>query len=230
MEIKLDTGTTGELFEKASNRGLVIIPDIMGIRPLFIEMAEDLSNKWDASVCVFDVFQGHEFPVVQYDEDLANHVAVVPKLKDSRLYQDTQAAAELIKSSTSASSIGLIGFCMGAMYTLKAMGYNAENHGLLNKGVAFYPQIEIPDVWKSEELAEPLEVISNESAPNTMAILGDIDPYTPPDLVEKLKATGVRCEIFQGCDHGFVHDPNRPVHKPAEAAQAWDKAVDFLYQ
>ncbi len=223
MEIELSSGSKGHLFKVDSNeRGLVIIPDIMGLRQLFVDMAKDLSEKWNANVCTFDVFAGHEFKEAEYEESLKDHVAVVPSLQDSRLFADVSDAAD----QTGANTIGLTGFCMGGMFTLKSMAGASDKFA---KGAAFYPQIVIPDEWKGPELGEPLDIITAESAKNTMAILGDIDPYTPPDLIEKLKATGVTCSIFEECDHGFVHDPHRPAHKKDEAAEAWKQAETFLY-
>jgi carboxymethylenebutenolidase len=45
------------------------------------------------------------------------------------------------------------------------------------------------------------------------------------DALEALGATVVR---YEGADHGFVHDPDRPAHRPDDAADAWSRALDFL--
>lgn len=222
MEIQLSSGSQATLIKiDNSKRGLVIIPDVMGYRPLFVDMANDLSQKWNTSVCVIDPFPDHTFTETEYEESLKSHMAAVPELKDSRIYADADDAA----TQTGADKVGLIGFCMGAMFTLKTV---AKVSGI-DKGVAFYPQIILPKEFTGPDIAEPLETITTESAINTMAVLGDMDHYTPPDAIEQLKATGVTCSIFEGCDHGFVHDPARPAHKPAETAQAFEQACAFLY-
>ena len=51
MRIRLPSGTTAELVHPASGpaeRGLVVIPDLMGMRPLFDEMVARLAeeNSW----------------------------------------------------------------------------------------------------------------------------------------------------------------------------------------
>ena len=33
---------------------------------------------------------------------------------------------------------------------------------------------------------------------------------------------------YPDAEHGFVHDPDRPAHRPDDAADAWRRAVAFL--
>ena len=34
--------------------------------------------------------------------------------------------------------------------------------------------------------------------------------------------------VYPGAEHGFVHDPDRPAHRPDDAADAWRRALAFL--
>ena len=57
----------------------------------------------------------------------------------------------------------------------------------------------------------------------TLAIFGSVDPWTPAADIEALRAAWSGrpdCEIvvIEGADHGFVHDPDRPVHRADDAA------------
>jgi carboxymethylenebutenolidase len=61
-----------------------------------------------------------------------------------------------------------------------------------------------------------------------MGIVGSADHWTPPDHVAELQATGAAVVIYEGADHGFVHDPSRPAHRADEAADAWTRALTFL--
>ena len=58
MEINLPSGTKAELVHPSTGepkRGLVVIPDVMGLRPLFADLATELSEKNQWSVCVLSL-------------------------------------------------------------------------------------------------------------------------------------------------------------------------------
>ena len=46
--------------------------------------------------------------------------------------------------------------------------------------------------------------------------------------IDDLEATGAGVERYEGAEHGFVHDPSRPAHRPDDAADAWQRAIAFL--
>ena len=61
-----------------------------------------------------------------------------------------------------------------------------------------------------------------------LAVIGTADPYTPPADVDALEALGVEVLRYEGAEHGFVHDPSRPAHRAADAADAWRRVEAFL--
>jgi carboxymethylenebutenolidase len=67
----------------------------------------------------------------------------------------------------------------------------------------------------------------------SLAIFGGGDPWTPPDDIDALRAAWHDrddCEIvvYPEADHGFVHAPERPAHRPDDAADAWARTLSFL--
>ena len=55
MDIALPSGTPAHLVETVgADRGLVIVPDIWGLRPLFSEMCHDVAARTGWSVASFD--------------------------------------------------------------------------------------------------------------------------------------------------------------------------------
>jgi len=191
----------------------VVIPDIMGLRPLFDDHVRTLAERTGWVVCAIEPFPGFE------DRPLEWRLDHVGDLRDDRLLADAVAAAEL----TGAERVGVLGFCMGGMYTLKAAGT-----GRFDRAVAFYGMIRVPERWRSPTQGEPLEALASPRRCPTMAIVGTEDVWTPAGDVAALEAAGVRVVRYEGAEHGFVHDPDRPAHRPQDAADAWERALAFL--
>ncbi len=78
-------------------------------------------------------------------------------------------------------------------------------------------------------MVQPLEHPEKGDPTAVLAVIGTADPYTPPDQVEMLAAAGVSIATYEGAEHGFVHDPDRPSHRSADAADAWSRAGEWLW-
>ncbi|MEJ5254580.1 MAG: dienelactone hydrolase family protein [Acidimicrobiales bacterium] len=216
MRIELPSGTEAELVtpaDRAPSRGLVVIPDIMSLRPLFDDLVAQLSDETGWAVCAFDLWPGHA------DEPLEWRLEHVGELHDDRVLGDAAAAA----GATGAAEVGVIGFCLGGMYTLKAAGT-----GRFARAAAFYGMIRVPEQWRSPTQSEPLDALASPLRCPTMAIIGTADPWTPPEDVAALEEAGVTVIRYEGAEHGFVHDPSRPAHRPDDAADAWRRVLAFL--
>jgi carboxymethylenebutenolidase len=140
---------------------------------------------------------------------------------DGQLGPLLEAALQL--RGMGAEPVAVLGFCMGGMYALKASGT-----GAFDRAVAFYGMIRVPAQWQSETQSPPLEHVTSPDACPVLAVVGTADPYTPPDDVDALEATGAEVHRYEGAEHGFVHDPSRPSHRAADAADAWAKVRAFL--
>ena len=197
-----------------TSRGLVIIPDIMGVRPLFEDLCARLAEEHDWAVTAIEPFPGRED--MPLDDRLAKGVA---SLDDDRLLADGVAAAD----SLGVEPVAVLGFCMGGMYALKAAGANR-----FDKAVSFYGMIRVPEQFRGPRHREPLEYLSEPGAAQVLAIIGGQDHWTPPEDVDALRATGAEVVVYPDADHGFVHDPERPAHRPDDAADAWSRVARFL--
>jgi carboxymethylenebutenolidase len=193
--------------------GLVVIPDVMGLRPLFDEHCARLSRDNNWTVCAFELFAGREH--LTRDE----RMVAVRDNDDARILGDAVAAAR----ATECERVGLIGFCMGGMYALKSV-----RTGRFARVVAFYGMIRVPADWRSATQGEPLDALAQGDASSALAIVGTADPFTPPDDIDALGATGATVVRYEGAEHAFVHDPDRPSHRPVDAADAWRRAIDWL--
>ena len=216
MRISLPSGTPAEIARpdgRQPARGLVVLPDVLGLRPLFDDLVARLAKEQGWTVCAFELWAGRE------SLSLPDRLAAVGSLDDARVLGDAAAAAD----ATGCDPVGIIGFCMGGMYTLKASAT-----GRFDRAAAFYGMARVPEQWRSPTQGEPLDALASPGRCPTLAIVGTADPWVPPADVDALEAAGVEVVRYEGADHGFVHDPARPAHRPADAADAWRRVIAFV--
>ena len=220
MDTELPSGTPAHLVAAdGADRGLVVIPDIWGLRPLFAELCHDLSARTGWSVVSFEPFPGQGLAAEGDPDAGPQRFQALSQLGDTALLADAVAAAD----ATGCERVGIIGFCMGGMYALKASGT-----GRFDRVVAFYGMVRVPEAWTGPGQGQPLDALAERGDCEAMAIVGTADPYTPADDVAELERLGVEVVAYEGAEHGFVHDPGRPTHRPDDAADAWDRALRFL--
>jgi carboxymethylenebutenolidase len=202
--------------------GLVVAPDIGGLRPLYDDLARRLATHGFA-VCAPEPFARHDPATLATVDD---RMARVGELDDATQLGDLEAAADLLVVDDDVSSVSVLGFCMGGYYTFKAAAA-----GRFDRAVAYYGMLRTPSSWHGPGHADPLAVVA--AACPTLAIFGSADPWTPPADVDALRDAWrgrADCEVvvIEGAEHGFVHDPERPAHRPDDAAACWARALAFL--
>lgn len=185
----------------------------MGLRPLCDGIVADLSAATGWSVCAFELYPGQEHL------DLEGRHEAATDLSDERVLGDAVAAA----GATGGATVGIMGFCMGGMYVLKAV-----STGRFDRHCPFYGMIRVPERWHGTGQGEPLAALSEGDASSVLAIIGCEDPYTPPADVDDLEAAGASVVRYADAGHGFVHDPSRPSHRAADAADAWKRVLEWL--
>jgi len=78
-------------------------------------------------------------------------------------------------------------------------------------------------------LRQPLDHLVAGDPSTLLAVVGTADPYTPADDVAALAATGARVAAYEGAEHAFVHDPDRPSYRADDAADAWRRTESWLW-
>lgn len=217
MRITLPSGTTAEIMTVESPAmGLVITPDIFGLRPLFDDHVKRFAHEWNMSVIAVEPFPGQENAL---GSDVEKRFAAVPGLDDDNHLRDLELACDVLGTPR----LGLMGFCMGGMYCFKSV--RSERFDAI---VSFYGMIKMPEAWKSATQREPLEILHNGHADRLLAIIGARDPYTPNDDVDLLRATGASVQVYSEAEHGFAHDTARPAHRADDAQDAFNRAKRWL--
>lgn len=221
MRITLTTGTPAECARpsdgSALTMGLVVAPDIFGLRPLYDDLVARLADEWSMTVCAVEPFPGRDL-----GPDIESRMPVVRELDDAAHLADLEAAADVLVAE-GATRIGLLGFCLGGMYCHKAA--RSERFARI---ASFYGMIRVPAGWRSPTQGEPLDILATGHADRVLAIIGDRDPYTPPDDVAALGAAGVTLVRYPDAEHGFAHDASRPAHRADDAADAFARARSWL--
>ena len=216
MRTTLPSGAPAELAVPPGGRepslGVALCPDIMGLRPLFDDLCARLAADHGWAVCAVEPFAGRE--------QLTLEERLQAPLRE-HLVDDLLAAADV----TGCPRTAVMGFCMGGLVAFGAAGL-----GRFDRAVSFYGMIRVPEPWRGGDVAEPLEALAEAEATRTLAIVGGRDVWAPPEDVEALRALGDKVEVvvYPDAEHGFVHDPARPAHRPDEAADAWRRVVAFV--
>ena len=215
MRITLPSGTEAELATAAqASTGLVIATDIFGLRPLYDDMCRRFADEWGMTSIAVEPFPGQRL-----GDDIGPRTAAVGALDDGRHLRDLLEAAD----ATGCERVVLIGFCMGGMYCFKAA--RSER---FTRIASFYGMIRLPIDWRGGGQGEPLEHLAAGHPERVLAIVGERDPYTPPEDVKELEAAGVHVVRYPDAEHGFAHAPERPTHRPADAADAFARARAWL--
>jgi carboxymethylenebutenolidase len=202
--------------------GVVLHPDIGGIRPLFEDMARRLATHGFAVLAVE--------PFAAWSDEqratLEARMGAVSDLDDAEQLAKLEAAANRLVVEDDVNLVSVLGFCIGGYYTFKAAAGDR-----FDRAVAFYGMLRTPENWRGAGHQDPLATAADVCP--TLAIFGSADGMTPADDIAALReawANRSDCEIVvvEGAEHGFVHDPERPAHRADDAAKLWQRAIEWM--
>ncbi len=216
MRISLPSGTSAEVDRSAPApaMGLVIAPDIFGLRPLFDEIVARLAREWNMAVAAVEPFPG-----MDASADVDSRFTAMSMLSDEVHLRDLLEAADALGTLR----VGLIGFCMGGMYCHKAA--RSDRFARIS---SFYGMIHVPEGWRGPTQGDPIDFLVAGHSDRVLAIVGEQDPYTPPNHVNELRKAGVTVRTYPEAAHGFAHDASRPAHRGVDAADAFDATKNWL--
>lgn len=219
MRISLTTGTPAEVArptDAEATAGLVLWPDIMGLRPLFHGHAQRLADDLGWVVVVPELYPGEEDMAMEQRHARAAHFVDADKLADGL------AAAD----ATGFDTVTTLGFCMGGMYAMKSLASDR-----FSRAVAFYGMVRVPEAWAGGTQGDAIDVVTARRQRGDLHLLGLFgtnDPWCPIDQIDELEAAGAQVVRYPGADHGWAQDASRDNYRADDAADAWSRAEAFL--
>ena len=199
-------------------------PDSSGRTPAAEGIARRLATR-GLAVCAIEPFFTLD-PAVRSTLDPEGRMAAVHDLDDDDQLAAFARAADHLVVHDDVSTVAMLGFCFGGMYTLKAAATDR-----FDRAVSCYGMVRVPEKWRGPGQAEPLERAADVCP--TLAIFGGQDDLTPAADIEALRERWEArpdCEIvvYPDAGHGFMHAPERPTHRPDDTVDAWMRILTFL--
>ncbi len=192
---------------------LIVVHEWWGLNDWVKDQASKLADQGYVALAV-DLYRGK----VAENPDMAHELS--RGLAQDRAKRDLHAAFEFLAAQPSVKKdrIGAIGWCMGGGYSLD---------------VALQEPTLAADVINYGRLATDPEALKKINAP-ILGNFGAQDHGIPPEDVHKfeqaLKQLGktVDVKIYDDAGHAFENSNNKSGYREADAADAWQRTVNFL--
>jgi len=211
-----DETVTGVLYTpqgKGPFPALIVVHEWWGLNDWVKEQASKLADQGYEALAV-DLYRGK----VAATPDEAHQI--MRGVPEDRAKRDLHAAFEYLASQPNVKKnrIGAIGWCMGGGYALD---------------VALQESTLAADVINYGHLATDPDSLKKINAP-ILGLFGAQDKGITPDDVHKfeqaIKQLGKKIEIkiYDDAGHAFENPNNKEGYRAADAADAWQRIVDFL--
>jgi carboxymethylenebutenolidase len=164
----------------------------------------------------------------KYTDGAAIFRDVISKAPDAQVLSDLDASVQFAERSEHGDPgrIGVIGFCRGGRTTWMY----AEHNPALKAAVAFYGPVAGPT--SAIQPKNPVDLAASLKCPLLGLYGGQDQSISQADVrraADAAQAAGQTVEIvvYPDAPHGF-HADYRPSYKPADAADAWNRAIAWL--
>lgn len=213
--------------------GVILWPDIAGLRDVKKDMARRLASSGYAVLVVNQYYRSAKAPVMQSfaefrtEQGRAKVMAMVPLLTPEAVARDGAAYAAWLDTQPVVDKkrgIGTQGYCMGGPFTVRTA---AAAPARVKAAASFHGGQLVTDKPDS-----PHRLLASTQASFLFAIARNDDEKAPGDK-EALKtaatAAGRPAEIeVYPADHGWCV-PDSPVYDQAQADRAWERLL-VLYR
>ena len=201
--------------------GVVILPDVRGLYPFYIELAERLAEAGHPAIAVD--YYGRTAGLGPRDDDF-DYMPHREQVKLEQATEDIAAGIGELRERTGVSSVATVGFCFGGSLSFVS-GANPEL-GLAGV-VGLYGVL---DAARFDGRG-PLAQAGNTRVP-VLGLFGGADQAIPAEDVESfeaaLAAAGAEHQIhvYPGAPHSFFD--RKQEEFADESADAWRRMLGFL--
>ncbi len=216
--------------DKGRHPGVVMWPDVFGLRPAFRQMAKRLAESGYAVLVPNPFYRTDRAPVfaagARFDEPSvgAKAMHLIESLVPAMQVMDAKAMVGWLDQQSAVDTkrkLATMGYCMGGPITLRTAATFPDRVGA---AASFHGGGLVTDNADS-----PHRLIANIKAQYLIAIAANDDaeePTTKDVLRTAFAAAHVpaQVEVYQGALHGWC-PPDSEVYNEAQAERAWSRTL-----
>ena len=210
--------------------GVLIWPDIVGLRPAFRAMGKRLAESGYSVLVVNPFYRSARSPVVgpgasfRDPETRAVLMPLARSLTPETNVTDAKAFVEFLDSQSAVDTsrgIGTTGYCMGGPMTMRTAAAIPER---IRAGASFHGGGLATDQHNS-----PHRLVDRMQADFLFAVAENDDERDPgaKDLLREAfdnAGLGAEIEVYEGAMHGWC-PPDSQVYNEAQAERAWARLL-----
>lgn len=215
--------------------GVLVWPDIMGLRPAFRQMAERLAQSGYAVLVVNQFYRSTTAPFLKPGESFdqpavrAKIMPFVQKLSTEGTVSDASVFTKFIDSQPEVDTtrgLASTGYCMGGPMVFRTVAARPDRY---RAGATFHGGGLVSDKPDSPHLLVP-----QMKASFLIAIAANDDQRAPTDkdVLKKAFADAklpAEIEVYEGTMHGWC-PPDSRVYNQAQAERAWGRQLALFTQ
>ena len=210
--------------DPSSPRAVIVIQEAFGVNDHIREVTDRFGAAGYYAVAP-ELFHRIGSPEVPYDI-FPEAMSIISELNADGLGSDLGAAAEFLgEADYPASSIGIVGYCMGGTVT-----FYAATTGMVGAAASFYGG----GIEAGRFGFPPLLELAPRLRADWIGLYGDLDKGIPVEQVEALRAavaaTTFDTQVIRYADaeHGFHCDARPGVFNATAAADAHQRTLEFF--
>jgi carboxymethylenebutenolidase len=233
VEIKTPDGTTDAFFvhpAKGKYPGVLIWPDIFGLRPAFRDMATRLAESGYSVLVINPFYRTQKAPTAPEHPDFNDPatrqalMTLAGSLNPTTAVTDAKAFVAFLDSQPSVDKkkgIGTTGYCMGGPFVLRTA---ATFPARIGAGATFHGGGLVTDKPDSPHLLIP------EMKAHYLIAIAENDDKKQPDAKDVLRDAFAKAklpaeiEVYAGAMHGWC-PPDSQVYNHDQAEKAWSRML-----